>query len=1580
MSKTFIIPKITMSLKNNDDALAQVKYLGEGIFEEQPLVPVLNFYGSFPEQVTDEVKCTIARTEDGARLDLTPFVEYNLKLNGISKVDLSDVDIKLFVDLENNKSAGKDIVWTEIEPGYFNFNNNNTYGYRWEVIKDEDSGFPCYYLQAKIPNDGIHVIQEANIPPVLPLGLAWKVNVAKKETMTRQFDLHQLFATFVSDAVIEIDDTFTEKPVSGKALANYLSKQLVFEKFVVGKPDNPGTFEMYLSSDPTKTMIKGSFKLFENSTSEAAIITFNEGKLTLNESLFDELNNTEFLNEFNAYDFIPRKVLEIHKEDKITETNEVHGIQQGHKKFFNADKLDNLHLKSPSGQPIENLKEVENYVPFVNSSNILEINDTISFFDENNQPNSSLKYSPEALLETFPSADVITKETKGSGNKSVKIIMNTSEADLPTKTIIRKLVGTEEVIDTDLYTLSTDVIYYKKTGTSEMSYTAFDESVTEFTEHNDGETLTLKEDTTKILYCFIDYTKEEKIVSDEVATLINSHDIIFAKTENNINLLADVAAKNISIPSLKAFKQEIKVLPNVLGLFNQIPFYEFKYIKEAQVYGENARINAGLVIEELLAKIETEGFVEQDIYETYSDENYKYSYTEEEQEVIKKYALMLLDKSGKSQNINTSVGLLMQAAKETQERLLRLESSVEGIDAEYRPGTKAQINITGVDINQNPMYVGLNRAVRALCKEIFKDANPLNGTDFENGINADSLSRVDRIDQQINGKSIDEDENALKPTSILLNEQKGVTYPKEGETLEETKDFDGLNDAVNRLVFKVNELTKAVYQEDDITQNPTRLDTIRDNIETLLKDSYFANTYTDPTSNTTGEGEEEITTLNSIPYVEDEAVEMTDDFDHEALNSRNDFIQAEVFNQELPYKEDYQNPSKNEFTNSAEYTARTFNGKPLKLNKETLNENLSNANNGLEVLKTIYPQNLLSNTDLKDYASFLDVLIELLGKEYLIKYTENTRIETSENDTRELDRLKQDWGTRILQLEIALDSIGEKLIGSNNYKELIKETNTQFSESPIKNENDANDELENKLISLQTFCERILQWVGIEPKPSVRLDDLKNYSSEAAYIQDLVINEEQISFGYKQENDTTSILRDVRLIKDSYSNKIYIETEASELDIIPIDFSERTFKLSTNENELWQEIPFTKDESLDTAIASMTKVQASMTKLQDALKTLNTKVDSEASNVERLKTLIGTNEDANSNGTRYPQAVADTEPTIINTINKDIQWLLRALAGSDFGTNTSLESASNSFEKVLKAVYKTSITNIEDASNDGIVELTDFTIETLQNLTENTNNFIEVLRVYLTKQRNFTGFSEIDTKDGATGTLTAFTTTYNDIDDETKGMWGYTHELNLDDENYDVTNILDFLIIFRSKIADLYSKTSQNTTDIQNIKVVLGMEKEEGTDTPNGLQQRVEKLETTTGDLFDFEGLVTKLISIIIFQEVDNANSELKFNENENTFTLSKNDETNSGITYSYYLRSLGYPMKHNNTPFVCEIIAYKDSYYNSANSFITSDVLKGTVLIQDSESSPIIRFENYEDASLTNGVFLEGTSDISFV
>lgn len=1513
----FVIPKITAQL-GGKEVFAQIKYLGEGIFEEQPLVPVLTYWGKFPETSSEDF--SITKDKNNSRIDITSFIEYSLRYEGISKLDLSDIDIKLFVDLKNEMSKDlkeAQVEWTEIEPGWFNYNNNLTYGYRWRVEQEQVGNRFNYYLVSDTPNNGIRVISDENQPPVLPVGLTWKLVIAKKEHMTRQFDLIQLFTSFVADSVITNLGEYTSKPISGKAVYEYLKNDLVLQKLSVGSdPQHPGTLHLLLTDKASDNVIKGSIQFFKNKDTETAVLELDEGKLTLVDEELKNLSDTEFKKQFNEYDFIPRRVLDIHEKQKITNLIGVHGIKQGFKNNFNADMVDGVRLGKPGYTMETDLDTKSNFVPYVDSDNIFSVGNVVYYYIKNADNSYKLVKTVEVKennkkevqeIETYQTSNYITKETRTKNpNKTLKQIINPNALGSRVENVVRTLKSDNSVIDTSKLSIVTFGDWFENLPETngiykEVKYLKYKNSIfnsetalTTFLEsegyHLGSEAVedTLTPQLNSAAVCTMevikidqtvytdrdDYTTSVVEVSDEIETLRQTNDIVFAKDEDGVEMLATLVAQNFNIPSSEAFKvdenggKEFVEIPNVLQMFGEIPYFTYKYANEYKAYGSEAKIKTGLIIEKMEAAMAADSLNGKYIFtngELGVQDNknlYKFDYTEDEKARFEKFSQALLD--GKTVNANNSIGLIMAALSEASNRLLRIESSVEGVDADSRPGVKEEITGLASDINKNPLKLGLNRVVRALAKEIFDDANPL--ATSSNIFTDNSLSRIDRLDKQVNGENAS---NVVEPdnkTFILLNEALGITYPKtieenseelrkyyfdyEGsvldpETLNEFKNenltagdvgklyfdgsivyeakynpdtnkyiyaekespyfvkknfdelpteklehiivclpngkeyvvnennwtiysqietvklnedkWDGLNDAVNRIAIKLNELTEAVYGSDNIKSKPQRLETIRKNIQTLIKDAY-------------GKDYEDLDGESSAPYTELST----------KLNSKNDYMIDELWSNEIPFIPSHQN-----------LNDKTFNGKSLKISETDLAQ--ATSHNGLSYLKPLFIE---TQEDLNKYASIIDVLIEIVGKNYLVKYNPVTG-----DNSRELVRLQKDLSNRVLDIEIALDSLSEKIIGKK-FEELKKDTNPELEflrDSTITQT--SNDVLNLALINIQTFCERILRWVGITPVKAVEVTTVGS---------NITLDSDTLTFTLKENTEAPDYV--------SYEGLKYIKVNVTTENGVTTCEYKKT--------DDWKNVDITNYETLDvkSLISRKEDIQHVIEKLYDDSVKYN-------SQLSAIRQLLGTS--------RYP---IDGDKSF--TVETDIVTLMKKIFGNSFTATSGLKTT-DFFAKVIGDLYKKNYKNIDTKAEETPVEDIAKINDPVGAADGLTTSMIVKLRDELSRLRQFIGYNQIDTSaDGKTGQYDFNPKAYENI-------FGYQDQVQTDDSgNKQVKTLLDYIYLIVQKDLsqdendkDFEKRVAANTNKIDQILGWLEDKKDEdGTVTAQGILSQVETL------------------------------------------------------------------------------------------------------------------------------------------
>ena len=265
-----------------------------------------------------------------------------------------------------------------------------------------------------------------------------------------------------------------------------------------------------------------------------------------------------------------------------------------------------------------------------------------------------------------------------------------------------------------------------------------------------------------------------------------------------------------------------------------------------------------------------------------------YELTTDQQSAIKKVLNLLTNDKESAQVVSSSIGLLIKAAGETQKRLLNIESALFGRDYETLPDSETQKGTSDVYPSQDtvspfPARIGITRLVNALSKETLGSDNPTGSA--ANPDNSSNSNRIKDLYKQIEGTHGDYGEagielNLLTGTKIT-NSQTGTgavsdendevsvgtynTYPsvnygtESGTQLTAPEKFEynnespvkpsnsrtkyniplkGINDAINRIMYKLNMLTGDIHGYDDILSKPVRLDNIRSRLNQVFSDSY----------------------------------------------------------------------------------------------------------------------------------------------------------------------------------------------------------------------------------------------------------------------------------------------------------------------------------------------------------------------------------------------------------------------------------------------------------------------------------------------------------------------------------------------------------------------------------------------------------------------------------------------------------------------------------------------------------------------------------------------------------------------
>ena len=479
----------------------------------------------------------------------------------------------------------------------------------------------------------------------------------------------------------------------------------------------------------------------------------------------------------------------------------------------------------------------------------------------------------------------------------------------------------------------------------------------------------------------------------------------------------------------------------------------------------------------------------------------------------------------KAQNIQSSVGLLLEAAKETQERLLAIEASTFGKDSPTIPGSpEAPANLPNYVTNL-PTILGLNRLIRALCAEVFQDADP------DKLITGDAqladYSRLDELDKEINGEgavsepgeedsgthSLKEGGAATYPTEeAILNEEvefttregaytvtKGIIhdnddFDKDLPIFQEKKNtseydaasttglaeaddtFDGLNEAVNRISYKLNKLTTEINGVDNIAKRPEMLDKMRDNIETIIQELFDIDTYTD--DGTTNTPAFKKTALSRIDCTVKELYNYKLSLDKfRNVNS----VPAEAsVETDMPADED----------GLRNISARTFNGKSIRGDSET-------EDGLLKGVRAAAPEAI------KDwgYATIIDIIIDLIGKTENNMLRENGTItqDTAIVEDETIDSVEKKYIfrhqetilERITQIEKVLDAISIRFRDINFFERDNKTKNP---------DGDAFTEIKN----LDEFSNWIAKYIGVHVTASDNVTFLSDLANDTDSFETLL--------------------------------------------------------------------------------------------------------------------------------------------------------------------------------------------------------------------------------------------------------------------------------------------------------------------------------------------------------------------------------------------------------------------------------------------------------------------------------------------
>lgn len=962
-AESFIIPQVNYKSRFSKEnttgyVAAQIKWLPEAVYKEMPRTPFVRRLVTL-EGDDKKKKTTIPD------IDITSLMIYGPDEDRMQVPDLEALDIKLFVDVDKTSTSRN---WVQLEPGFHVVNNFEYYGFKWTVkqIDKVDAYHPygTYVLRAvysgtenedtEHPDDsvlGVCMQADPFAPPVPLAGYEAKVFVTKHDYYSRQFDAENLFGDYVKESVTDAaENPWGGYAVSGSAVRKDIKYKVRTDRLAISDEEsNEGTVDAYLKSIYVQS-VKDEFEeanyiapeernRFLNLRKVQSDIRFSNPsgidvwnldyfRGTLEYFTSDETVNENHLEAKIAdrpFALMPYFIFGKHESAKVVDDELLksldaqdsveypHGIvNKGFRGTLNARQLQGAHL---------------GYGEYIFSQNA---DDTF------NNEDSGAKIGHTTI--TIPYIQKFdNKYTMRIGNV-LKYYYGT------------KILDTEELsLDESKGILTNKHSFYSGVNTYKETFGGLTLKVDN--EHNEFDFLISSSDDDFATVRALNLTPS----SIRYKYLLHSYQNDNADT----TYLTEYSAKDKRLDFNEPMNEALQAI-------YELPLATFQYnrnFEKVDDYNKDSYFKRffGIIVEQT-ANTSKKFKTEETIKNATSVDNVEYTYTADEKESISEYLKLLTDDKEVSLNTNNAIGILLKAAKETQERLLNLEVSTYGKDSPTLPGADEKNEHFKAN-DQKSTIAGLNRLVKALCREVFQDADPSN-IDGKGAWSEDSenYSRLDMLDKEVNGENAKDDDG--QSTRIPLADV--TTYPDDASVTQEvetpravvkdaandddfdtaqeyinevnytevdgTSDkFDGLNDAVNRIVAKLNTLTADVKGSDNIKNRPLMLDYIRQTLETILREIY-------DDGNATSEA------LEAGAYKKTNV-------------SRIDRLVQSLFNFDLN-------------TVTKEATFKNFNGKDLKYKVTSETED----NNPTEVA-ALSPENL---EELNETASIIDVIIQLL--------------------------------------------------------------------------------------------------------------------------------------------------------------------------------------------------------------------------------------------------------------------------------------------------------------------------------------------------------------------------------------------------------------------------------------------------------------------------------------------------------------------------------------------------------------------------------------------------------------------------
>lgn len=769
----FVIPYVSM---NDGHTPAQIRYEDDGIYHDIPRSPFKRITGKIGED---------GKIPD---IDITSLVKYGSLEQAKIAPTLENVDIKLYFrepnlkKVKNNtKNTGlyaDSYIWREAQPGFHLYNNDTLYGYEWIVVQDEYSSMDgVYNLQMNI-EDGLGICKLAGTQaPISLKGVQYKVIITAKNLWTREYSLME--DTF--PILTNLDSDSDDFAPSLNAVKKYYREKVVTKNAVV---------------DETLTVAEKT-TIDEKGVNTNSIKTKDievEGKeIVYKEDLLDHINNT----------------VKNPAKDEKDELRGPHGIaNEGIDGNIDAKTLDGLELGTGARSVTQN-KKFPAYVPFVDEDNFIGFGNDFGFFTKRNskdEPATKLanlnlvagrapinSVMQDAFIESlkingadfsgFVKTLVVSNENFNiayvPGNTPAIEITSgvafSNNVEVKVGTVSAKSMITDS-LKIGSATLNKDNILPLLNGSS----IAYKRVISELLPYN------VKKAASSYLEPNLKYDADGELVHGlETMDIEGNNLLVSPDLKNHIPTDSEVLSKD---------KAAFDKLGSALQAIYEMPMASYVYKRGQDEYKQQL----GILIERVNQIRDTIEEARGSNIDEFDPKNYvvhkrnsmvkssvrnvgagksegvgaltedrvlqnAYTYSDEEIKSIIHYLDLTTSKKELQQEIRNTVGILLKAAKETQERLLNVETSIFGWDSPTIPGPnedrEAFIN-SHIDeslrdsINNSSMLLGLNRLVRAICLELFDTADlerieaeeESRVTDTENS-KVSVKTRMDQIDE-----------------------------------------------------------------------------------------------------------------------------------------------------------------------------------------------------------------------------------------------------------------------------------------------------------------------------------------------------------------------------------------------------------------------------------------------------------------------------------------------------------------------------------------------------------------------------------------------------------------------------------------------------------------------------------------------------------------------------------------------------------------------------------------------------------------------------------------------------------------